>query len=218
METIVKTTGLTKKYHSVCALDHVTLSINRGDIFGFVGANGAGKTTFMRMVCGLIKPTQGTLELFGAVSKKELQEKRKKMGALIEHPAVYANMSALQNLDVQRRYLDRDLGRQPKQKLMELLDLVGLAEVKDRKAGKFSLGMRQRLGLARAFLHDAPFLLLDEPPSNLDSLNEAVILKSLREGQDGKTVLLVSHRQSTMRVADAVYSVEDLSRTGGRVS
>ena len=89
-----------------------------------------------------------------------------------------------------------------------------VGELRDTLSG----GERQRLGLARAFLHDAPFLLLDEPTSNLDSLNEAVILKSLREGQDGKTALLVSHRQSTMRIADAVYSVESLSRTGGRVS
>ena len=200
METIVKTTGLTKKYHSVCALDHVTLSINRGDIFGFVGANGAGKTTFMRMVCGLIKPTQGTLELFGAVSKKELQEKRKKMGALIEHPAVYANMSALQNLDVQRRYLDRDLGRQPKQKLMELLDLVGLAEVKDRKAGKFSLGMRQRLGLAIALVGDPEFIILDGPTIGLDPLGvmelRQLVLKLNQERN--MTILFSSHNLAEM--------------------
>lgn len=96
--------------------------------------------------------------------------------------------------------------------------IMGLPQGYDTPVGELgdtlSGGERQRLGLARVFLHDAPFLLLDEPTSNLDSLNEAVILKSLREGQDGKTVLLVSHRQSTMRIADAVYSVESLSRTG----
>ena len=85
---------------------------------------------------------------------------------------------------------------------------VGLNPDMRKRVGTYSLGMRQRLGLARAFLHDAPFLLLDEPTSNLDSLNEAVILKSLREEREGKTVVLVSHRQSTMRIADTVYSVE----------
>ena len=98
--------------------------------------------------------------------------------------------------------------------------IMGLPRGYDTPVGELgdtlSGGERQRLGLARAFLHDAPFLLLDEPTSNLDSLNEAVILKSLREGQEGKTVLLVSHRQSTMRISDAVYSAERLSRTEGR--
>lgn len=200
METILKTTDLTKQYRSVCAVDHVSLSINRGDIFGFVGANGAGKTTFMRMVCGLIWPTAGQLELFGAVSGKEQQEMRKKMGALIEHPAVYTNMTALQNLDVQSRYLDMDLGKNPKKALAELLELVGLADVKDRKAGKFSLGMRQRLGLAMALVGNPEFIILDEPTIGLDPIGvmelRELVLKLNHERN--MTILFSSHNLAEM--------------------
>lgn len=173
MEMILETKNLEKRYRSVCAVDKVSLSIQRGDIFGFVGANGAGKTTFMRMVCGLVRPTGGEMKLFGASSEKELQQKRKKMGALIEHPAIYTNLSAYQNLDIQRRYLDMDSGKngkEVKKTLTELLDLVGLADVGDRKAGKFSLGMRQRLGIAIALVGQPEFLILDEPTIGLDPI------------------------------------------------
>ena len=181
-------------------MDKASLSIDSGDIFGFVGANGAGKTTFMRMVCGLIQPTDGSLELFGAASAKELQEKRKKMGALIEHPAVYTNMSALQNLDIQRRYLDMDFGKDPKKPLTELLELVGLADVKDRKAGKFSLGMRQRLGLAMAMVGNPEFIILDEPNIGLDPIGvmelRELVLKLNRERK--MTILFSSHNLAEM--------------------
>lgn len=173
MEMILETKNLEKRYRSVCAVDKVSLSIQRGDIFGFVGANGAGKTTFMRMVCGLVRPTGGEMKLFGASSEKELQQKRRKMGALIEHPAIYTNLSAYQNLDIQRRYLDMDSGKngkEVKKTLTELLDLVGLADVGDRKAGKFSLGMRQRLGIAIALVGQPEFLILDEPTIGLDPI------------------------------------------------
>lgn len=173
MEMILETKNLEKRYRSVCAVDKVSLSIQRGDIFGFVGANGAGKTTFMRMVCGLVRPTGGEMKLFGASSEKELQQKRRKMGALIEHPAIYTNLSAYQNLDIQRRYLDMDSGKDSKEvkkTLTELLDLVGLADVGDRKAGKFSLGMRQRLGIAIALVGQPEFLILDEPTIGLDPI------------------------------------------------
>ena len=159
METILETKDLVKQYRNVCAVNNVSLSIHKGDIFGFVGANGAGKTTFMRMVCGLIRPTSGSMKLFGESSEKGLQEKRKNMGALIEHPAVYTNMSALQNLDIQRRYLEMDFGSNPSKALIDLLELVGLADVKDRKAGKFSLGMRQRLGIAIALVGNPEFVI-----------------------------------------------------------
>lgn len=95
-EEVLVTENLTKNYGRTPAVDHVSMSVRRGDIYGFIGANGAGKTTFMRMICGLIKPTEGGLELYGAAGKKGLQDARKRMGALIEHPAIYPNMSAME--------------------------------------------------------------------------------------------------------------------------
>lgn len=200
METILKTGGLTKQYRRVCAVDHVSLTIEKGDIFGFIGENGAGKTTFMRMVCGLIRPTDGTLELFGKTSERELPQVRKKMGALIEHPAVYTGMSAMENLEVQRRYLDMDFGENPKEALFDLLELVGLKDVKDRKAGKFSLGMRQRLGLALALVGNPEFLILDEPTIGLDPIGvmelRELILKLNHERHI--TILFSSHNLAEM--------------------
>lgn len=214
MEEILKSVELTKQYRGVCAVDHVSLSIHRGDIFGFVGANGAGKTTFMRMVCGLIQPTDGHLELFGATSSRELQEKRKKMGALIEHPAVYTNMTALQNLDVQRRYLEMDFSQNPNEVLTELLELVGLADAKNRKAGKFSLGMRQRLGLAMALVGNPEFIILDEPTIGLDPLGvmelRELILKLNRERN--LTILFSSHNLAEMAHIATRYGFLDHGR------
>jgi len=213
-EVILKSTDLTKRYRGVCAVDHVSLSICKGDIFGFVGANGAGKTTFMRMVCGLIQPTDGHLELFGASAAKDLQEKRKKMGALIEHPAIYTNMTALQNLDIQRRYLDMDFGRHPAKALTELLDLVGLADARNRKAGKFSLGMRQRLGLAMALVGNPEFIILDEPTIGLDPLGvmdlRELLLKLNRERH--LTILFSSHNLAEMAHIATRYGFLDHGR------
>lgn len=214
METILRTKELTKRYHKVWAVDHVTLSIQKGDIFGFVGANGAGKTTFMRMVCGLIRPTEGELELFGASSPKELQSMRRRMGALIEHPALYANMTALQNLDVQRRYLGMDFGGQPKKALREILELVGLAEAADKKAGRFSLGMRQRLGLAMALVGDPEFIILDEPTIGLDPIGVMELRRLvLKLNQERKmTILFSSHNLAEMAQIATKYGFLDRGR------
>lgn len=214
METVLRASGLTKKYRGVCAVDHVSLSIRKGDILGFVGANGAGKTTFMRMACGLIRPTEGKLELFGAGTGPELQRMRRRMGALIEHPAVYANMTALQNLDVQRRYLDMNFGKNPKKALTELLELVGLAEARDKKAGKLSLGMRQRLGLAMALVGDPEFIILDEPAIGLDPIGvmelRELLLKLNRERR--LTVLFSSHNLAEMAHIATRYGFLDRGR------
>ena len=220
MDTILETKDLVKRYRNVCAVNNVSLSIHKGDIFGFVGANGAGKTTFMRMVCGLIRPTSGSMKLFGESSEKGLQEKRKNMGALIEHPAVYTNMSALQNLDIQRRYLEMDFGSNPSKALTDLLELVGLADVKDRKAGKFSLGMRQRLGIAIALAGDPDLLVLDEPANGLDPQGiveiRELLLKLNKERQI--TVLLCSHILDELSRLATHYGFMDKGRMVKEIS
>ena len=200
MECVLRTQDLTKRYGKNLAVNRVSLTIEKGDIFGFIGANGAGKTTFMRMICGLIYPTEGSLELFGASSAKELPKMRRKMGALIEHPAVYPHMSALQNLEIQRRYLDVDFGKDPGKTLMELLELVGLGDAADKKASKFSLGMRQRLGLAIALVGNPQFLILDEPTIGLDPIGVMELRELVRKlnRERGITILFSSHNLAEM--------------------
>jgi len=199
-EHILITDNLTKQYHGTLAVNQVSMAINRGDIYGFIGVNGAGKTTFMRMVCGLVKPSGGTLSLFGAANENEMQRARKKMGVLIEHPALYPNMSARENLEVQRRYLSRDLGKNPDKVMDDLLELVGLADAGKKKAGKYSMGMRQRLGLALSLIGNPEFIILDEPSVGLDPIGvvelRELLLKLNREM--GLTILFSSHNLSEM--------------------
>lgn len=199
-EKILATEDLTKQYKESYAVNRVSMSIDRGDIYGFIGANGAGKTTFMRMVCGLVKPTKGTISLFAAEGEKALQDARKKLGALIEHPALYPNMSAMENLEVQRRYLATDLGKNPKEAMDELLELVDLKDVGRKKAGNFSMGMKQRLGLAIALIGSPEFIILDEPSVGLDPIGvvelRQLLLKLNRER--GITILFSSHNLSEM--------------------
>lgn len=197
---ILKTEGLTKKYMDAYAVDHVDMEINQGDIYGFIGINGAGKTTFMRMVCGLVKPNGGSMALFGASGGKELRAARKKIGALIEHPAFYPTMTALENLEVQRRYLDMDLGKERKKAMRELLELVGLEDTGRKKVGAFSLGMKQRMGLAIALIGNPQFLILDEPTIGLDPVGvvelRELLLKLNRERNI--TIFFSSHNLSEM--------------------
>lgn len=199
--TILMTENLTKKYGKTLAVDHVSMTVNRGDIYGFIGVNGAGKTTFMRMVCGLARPTEGSLELYGASHPKALQKARKKMGALIEHPALYPNMSALENLEVQKRYLGLKGRPASEDTLRELLELVGLGDAAGKKAGAFSMGMKQRLGLAVALTGSPEFLVLDEPTAGLDPVG-VVELRSLLlklNQEKGLTIFFSSHDLSEMQ-------------------
>ena len=187
-----------------------------------MGKSGSGKSTLLKLFMHFWDVGNGRVEISGrdiaGINTADLRD----MESFMTQETHLFHDSIRSNLRIAR--LDAtDAEIEAACRKASIHDFImGLPQGYDTPVGELgdtlSGGERQRLGLARAFLHDAPFLLLDEPTSNLDSLNEAVILKSLREGQDGKTVLLVSHRQSTMRVADAVYSVEDLSRTGGRVS
>ena len=160
MDTILKTNSLVKKYGEATILKNINMTINRGDIYGFVGKNGAGKTTFMRTVLSLTNPTSGEIKLFG---DKTIEEVGLRVGSLIEAPGLYKNATAYENL---KRFsiiygADDD-------KIPEILELVGLANTGNKKAKDFSLGMRQRLGIAIALLGDPEILLLDEPINGLD--------------------------------------------------
>ena len=160
MDTILKTNALVKKHGEVTVLNNINMTINRGDIYGFVGKNGAGKTTFMRTVLSLTSPTSGEIKLFG---DKTIEEVGLRVGSLIEAPGLYKNSTAYENLKRFSIIYGAD-----EEKIPEILQLVGLANTGKKKAKDFSLGMRQRLGIAIALLGDPEILLLDEPINGLD--------------------------------------------------
>lgn len=200
----------------------MSLELPKGQVIGIVGKSGSGKSTLLKLFMRFWDAGNGKLEVSGRDITRINTADLRNMESFMTQETHLFHDSIKNNLRIAK--LDAtDAEIEEACRKASIHDFImGLPQGYDTPVGELgdtlSGGERQRLGLARAFLHDAPFLLLDEPTSNLDSLNEAVILKSLREGQDGKTALLVSHRQSTMRIADAVYSVESLSRTGGRVS
>lgn len=188
---ILQTQELTKEYKHTQALDHINLQIEKGKIYGFIGKNGAGKTTFLRLVTGLAFPTSGTLTLWGKTGVSELQEQRKRIGCMIETPALFPTMTAYQNMEIQR--IQRGI---PDKKIIEkTLAMVGLEDTGKKRVRNFSLGMRQRLGIAKALLNTPEFLILDEPINGLDPAGIVEIrnlLKSLNK-EYGMTILVSSH-------------------------
>lgn len=205
-------------YGAETVLDGVSLQIPKGKIIGLIGKSGSGKSTLLKLFMRFWNAQEGNVN----ISEKNIDEVNtsdlRDMESFMTQETHLFHDSIKNNLRIAKQDAS-DAEIEAACRKASVHDFImSLPQGYDTPVGELgdtlSGGERQRLGLARAFLHDAPFLLLDEPTSNLDSLNEAVILKSLREGQDGKTVALVSHRRSTMRIADAVYSVESLSRTG----
>ncbi len=160
MESVLKTNGVIKKFGNNTILNGINMNINKGDIYGFIGKNGSGKTTFMRVVLSLTQKNDGEVVFF---NDKKIEDVGLKVGSLIETPGLYKNASAYENL---KRF--SILYGADESKINELLELVGLANTGNRKAKDFSLGMRQRLGIAIALLGDPEFLLLDEPINGLD--------------------------------------------------
>ena len=165
-DIVVETKGLTKKYGTTLALNNVSISVHRGEIYGFVGRNGAGKTTLIRVLTGIANPTSGSFTLLGAATKNEQKETRKHIAAMVETPALYMNMTAHDNLRttlILKGLKDESLIR-------SRLEEVGLSDViaSSKKAKDFSLGMKQRLGIAMALLGDPELLILDEPTNGLD--------------------------------------------------
>lgn len=190
-EIILETENLTKRYKHTLALDHINLQIEKGKIYGFIGQNGAGKTTLLRLVTGLAFSTSGTLSLWGKSSLTELQEQRKRIGCMIETPALFPTMTAYQNMEVQR--IQR--GIPDKAVIEKTLEVVGLKDTGRKSVRNFSLGMRQRLGIAIALLNTPEFLILDEPINGLDPAGIVEIrnlLKSLNK-EYGMTILVSSH-------------------------
>ena len=192
MEYVLKTQGLQKKYRNFTALSDVTMNVPKGSIYGFVGRNGAGKTTLIRVICGLQNSTKGSYSLYGIDSNSgSIIKSRRRMGAVVETPAIYTGLSARDNLKQQYRVL----GLPSFDGIDELLELVGLSDSGKKKAGNFSLGMRQRLGIAVALCGNPDFLVLDEPINGLDPQGiveiRELILKLNKERQI--TVLISSH-------------------------
>lgn len=199
MEYVLKTESLSKFYRKTKALSSLTMNVPKGSIYGLVGRNGAGKTTLIRLVCGLQNPTQGTFLLFGADgSSKEVYKARRRVGAIIETPAIYRDMTAKENLKQQYRIL----GLPSFDGVDEILSLVGLSDTDKKKAGHFSLGMRQRLAIAIALCGDPDFLILDEPMNGLDP--QGII--EIRE------LLLSLNREKQVTILISSHILDELSR------
>ena len=189
-EILLQTHALTKQYGHQKAVDNVDIHIKKGAIYGFIGRNGAGKTTCMRMICGLAKPTSGDIEMFG-YSGNELTKVRSRVGCLIETPGLYPNLSAQENLKLKCKLF----GINKNGYTEEILRKVGLSDVGKKKTKNFSLGMKQRLGIGMALVGEPDLLVLDEPINGLDPQGIAEVRETIQNlcSQQDMTVFISSH-------------------------
>lgn len=190
-EVVLKTNNLTKQYNKNVVLDNVNITIKKGDIYGLIGRNGAGKTTLMKIITTLASPTSGTFELFNTCSENdELFDNKKRVGSLIEYPAFYPNLSAYDNL----KYYTIQRGIVDKNQINKVLELVNLTGTGKKKVKTFSLGMKQRLGIALAILNSPDFVILDEPINGLDPIGISELRDTFKKLSDnGITLLISSH-------------------------
>ena len=203
MSYILQTNHLTKKIDGKELVRDVSIHVKKGEIYGFLGPNGAGKTTVMKMITNLWKPTEGTVELFGQTLENTSYEVFKRMGSIIEFPTFYEQMSGRDNLKLHGEYM----GYYSKDSLNEALNMLGLAEAADKPVKRYSLGMKQRLGIARAILCRPELVILDEPTNGLDPAG----MKQIRElfqmlsAEYGMTFLISSHLLSEIEsIADTI--------------
>lgn len=191
-DKVIEVRGLTKDFKKIRAVDSLSVNVYRGDVFGFLGPNGAGKSTTIRMLLTLIRPKEGSIKIFG----KSLMENRnvilKDIGAIIENPAFYNYLSAYKNLEILSRMSGREISSN---KIMETLETVGLKERSASKVKTYSHGMKQRLGIAQALLHDPELIILDEPTTGLDpqGMKEIRDLINYLCKEKNKTIFLSSH-------------------------
>ncbi len=228
MQYVLETDALTKKYRNFTALKGLSMHIPKGAIYGFVGRNGAGKTTLIRLICGLQEPSSGSYTLYGASnSDSTIGKSRRRMGAVVESPSIYMDMTARDNIKEQYQVL----GLPSEHGIDELLQLVGLADTGKKKAKNFSLGMRQRLGIAVALAGNPDFLVLDEPVNGLDpqgiiemrelilKLNHekgitVLISKDLVCDEDVKIVLYILAESVAARLRENPYNDSSHPRDG----
>lgn len=197
MTNIIETINLTKEYKNFTAVDKVSINIKKGHIYGFLGPNGAGKTTTLKMILGLIKPTSGSFLIDNMKFPDNRIEILSKIGSLIESPSFYPNLTGKENLEIIRRILSL-----PPSSVDEALKIVGLSAFADRQAKHYSLGMKQRLGIASALIGKPPILILDEPTNGLDPVGIHEIrglIKSLPKRFDC-TILISSHMLSEIEL------------------
>ena len=198
-EKIIEIENLSKQFKEVRAVDELSLTVYKGDVFGFLGPNGAGKSTTIRMLLSLVGPTEGEIKLFGRSLKKNRVSILKNIGAIVEKPDFYGYLSAYKNLEILGRLSQTDVS---KKRIMEVLEFVGLEKRYKSKVKTFSHGMKQRLGIAQALLHDPELIILDEPTTGLDPQG----MKEIREliihlsKDEHKTILLSSHILSEVEI------------------
>ncbi|PWT78980.1 MAG: bacitracin ABC transporter ATP-binding protein [Bacteroidetes bacterium] len=199
MQTVISVTNLSKHFKDAVAVDDLSFAVYRGDIYGFLGQNGAGKSTTIRMLLSLIRPTSGRIELFGMNLRTHRLDILTQVGAIIEKPDTYKYLTAFENISL---FANMSGVKIPKKRLMEKLELVDLAERANSRVKTFSQGMKQRLGIAIALVHDPGLLILDEPTNGLDPQGIAdmrnLILDLSRNHQ--KTILVSSHLLSEIEV------------------
>lgn len=217
MEYVLTADSLCKSYRHFKALDGLSLHVPKGSVYGLVGKNGAGKTTLIRLICGLQPPTSGEFSLYGVKSgSREISKARRRIGAVVESPSIYLNMTAEDNLKEQYRII----GMPSFSGIPELLKLVGLENTGKKKAKNFSLGMRQRLGIATALAGDPDLLILDEPVNGLDPQGIIEIRELILElnRRRGITVMISSHILDELSRLATHYGFIDGGRTVKEIS
>ncbi len=199
---IIKTNQLTRKYGKQYAVNNINLNVKEGSIYGFLGPNGAGKSTTIRMLLGLIKPSTGSVQILGKDLTKHRMEILSQVGSLVEAPSYYGHLTGYENLEAARRLLGA-----PKSRITEVLNIVRLKKAADKKVKNYSLGMKQRLGIATALLNKPKLLILDEPTNGLDpaGIQEIRELIKAMPKHDNMTVIISSHLLSEIeQMADQV--------------
>ncbi len=190
MEYIVQTENLSKSFGKEQAVSNINLKIRKGEIYGFLGPNGAGKTTTIRMLLGLMKPSSGTIKIFQKDVTRDRMNILAKVGSLVENPSYYPHLTAYENLEALRKILGV-----PKSRIDEVLEIVRLKDAANKKVKGFSLGMKQRLGIAASLLHNPELLILDEPTNGLDPSGIIEIRNLIKRlpSEYGMTIIISSH-------------------------